>query len=230
MNKFKEIVSSFLPIIYILVFLGYAYAKVNFIKDYMLLFKTLMYISLAGWYLLTTPRINIIYLLIILFLSLGDLGGINGGEVFRWVLSLFYIGNLLITYYIINRLRENKVKKTFFKTITIVLLLVTCSFVISVFFTNYKVVILNFTFPLIILLYVSYLFYAKAVTRSSFLMVIGVVSLVVCYAFSAINQFLQPYKYFSLLDGITYALALYLITKAILIDDNEFVENLEIIE
>lgn len=230
MNKFKEIVSSFLPIIYILVFLGYAYAKVNFIKDYMLLFKTLMYISLVGWYFLTTPRINIIYLSIVFFLATADLAGISGGEVFRWVLSLFYIGNLLITYYIINRLRENKVKKTFFKTITIVLLLVTCSFVISVFFTSYKVVILNFTFPLIILLYVSYLFYAKAVTRSSFLMVIGVVSLVVCYAFSAINQFLQPYKYFSLLDGVTYALALYLITKAIVDDDKEFVENLEIIE
>lgn len=117
-----------------MVFVGYAYAKVNYIKDYMLLFKSLMYISLVGWYLLTTPRINSIYLLIVLFFSIGDLVGINGGKVFRWVLLLFYVGNLLIVYYITRRLREFKVKKSFFKSIALILTLIAITFTTSVFF------------------------------------------------------------------------------------------------
>lgn len=230
MIKFKNLITGFLPIIYLLVFVGYAYAKVNYIKDYMLLFKSLMYISLVGWYLLTTPRINSIYLLIVLFFSIGDLVGINGGKVFRWVLLLFYVGNLLIVYYITRRLREFKVKKSFFKSIALILTLIAITFTTSVFFASYKIVILGFALPLVILLYVSYFFYTKAISSSSFLMFAGVILLIVCYSFTAINQFLQPYKYFSLLDGVTYAVALYLITKAVLVDDNEYIENLEIIE
>lgn len=230
MVKFKSLITGFLPIIYVLVFIGYAYAKVSYIKDYMLLFKSLMYVSLVCWYVLTTPRISIIYLLIILFFSVADLAGINGGEVLRWVLLLFYIGNLLIVYYITRKLKEFKVKISFFKRIILILVLIVSTFIVSVFFARFKIVILGFAFSLVVLLYVSYSFYAKAISRSSFLMLAGVILLIVCYSFTAINQFLQPYKYFSLLDGVTYAVALYLITKAVLIDDNEYIENLEVIE
>lgn len=189
------------------------------------MFKSLMYVSLLGWYFYKAYKINSIYILCMLFFATSDLLGISLDHGYRMVLVLFYIANIGIKVSIIIQLKRIGIKKDFLKKIYLIFTFITIFFVAMAFFGRFKFYILSFGFSLVLLLYLAYYYYTKVVKQPSFLMLAGVSLLVVCFILTAINQFLLPYKYYSLLDGITYAIALYLITKAIVVEDNNYFEE-----
>lgn len=187
-----------------------------------------MYVSLISWYVLQTRKINFIFLLSILFLAIGDLLVLIQGEVFRYILAFSFVGNLGILYYMMQKLKSINIKTSVLKKLTLVIGLIICLFIFTAFFASFKIYLLNFSLLLVVLFYVSYLFYIKSVSQSSFLILAGVVLLMITYAFTGVNEFVVPYKYFSLIDAASYALALYLICTAVLSEDNKYEETINI--
>lgn len=223
----KERIGTVLTVIYFLFFLGYTYPKINHMTNYMLLFKALMFIALLSYYFVMAKKINLTYILMFFLYAFGDLSGIYGGAYDNFSLHSFFVGNIVLVYMINIKIQRYATTKTFFNNINKVSALLSFIYILFALFLSFKFEILGFALLLTLLLYISYCHYVQSVKKSSFLMLSGVISLIVCNIFTAINQFLLPYKYYSLLDGVTYAIALYLITKAIVVEDNDYLEITE---
>lgn len=190
----------------------------------MLLFKVFVFTSLILFYIVNAKKINTTYLLAMMLLTIGDLSEVYFAKNFIIALSLFYASNVIFIFLISQKMKRAALDSLISKNTFKICLSLLIMYAIIMYLNKTLYYIIGLAISLITTFCFAFIYYSKSAKQSSFWLLGGITLLIVSFLFGRIDGFIISYKYYSLIDTITYALGLFLICKAVLFEEKEYLE------
>ncbi|MFT4800900.1 MAG: putative membrane protein YhhN [Flavobacteriaceae bacterium] len=179
--------------------------------------KPMLMITLFWYYYSNTKKINIHFTLGLFFSFLGDVLLLGTGETyFVFGLLFFLIAHIFYIIMVIKMIRNTKPKEFIIACIPFLLLFIVLINVLYAGLGSMKIPVIVYAMTISFFGIVSLILYLQTKTKTSLLLVVGVLIFITSDTILALNLFYKKQSFYPLLIMLTYVLAQYLICRFVL--------------
>ncbi|MFT5249001.1 MAG: putative membrane protein YhhN [bacterium] len=179
--------------------------------------KPMLMITLSWYYYSNTKKINIHFTLGLFFSFLGDVLLLGTGETyFIFGLLFFLIAHIFYIIMVIKMIRNTKPKEFIIACIPFLLLFIVLINVLYAGLGSMKIPVIVYAMTISFFGIVSLILYLQTKTKTSLLLVVGVLIFITSDTILALNLFYKKQSFYPLLIMLTYVLAQYLICRFVL--------------
>jgi uncharacterized membrane protein YhhN len=179
--------------------------------------KPMLMITLSWYYYSNTKKINIHFTLGLFFSFLGDVLLLGTGETyFVFGLLFFLIAHIFYIIMVIKMIRNTKPKEFIIACIPFLLLFIVLINVLYAGLGSMKIPVIVYAMTISFFGIVSLILYLQTKTKTSLLLVVGVLIFITSDTILALNLFYKKQSFYPLLIMLTYVLAQYLICRFVL--------------
>lgn len=179
--------------------------------------KPMLMITLFWYYYSNTKKINIHFTLGLFFSFLGDVLLLGTGETyFIFGLLFFLIAHIFYIIMVIKMIRNTKPKEFIIACIPFLLLFIVLINVLYAGLGSMKIPVIVYAMTISFFGIVSLILYLQTKTKTSLLLVVGVLIFITSDTILALNLFYKKQSFYPLLIMLTYVLAQYLICRFVL--------------
>lgn len=161
-------------------------------------------------------------------LTIADLSEIYFKENFVIPINFFFASNLILIFLVSQKIKRARIDFFSSKSLSTIFISLLIMYTIVIYLNSILYYIIALAISLATTFFFAMIYYNKSAKQSSFWLLGGVTLIILSYAFSRINVFVIPYKYYSLIDSATYGLGLFCICKAVLFEEKEYLGVKEI--
>ena len=179
--------------------------------------KPMLMITLFWYYYSNTKKINIHFALGLFFSFLGDVLLLGTGETyFIFGLLFFLIAHVFYIIMVLKMIRHTKPKEVIIASIPFLMLFIVLINVLYAGLGSMKIPVFVYAMTISFFGIVSLILYLQTKTKTSLLLVLGVLVFITSDTILALNLFYKKQSFYPLLIMITYVLAQYLICRFVL--------------
>lgn len=208
--------------------LSILYTKVKLDNDTGLMqtFSALAVFVLLIYYTTASIKVNIHYIAALVSLLVADLLFVYD-EFYLYMsgLTFFLLYNASLLMILIGKIGLIKKSHLYKIVIPTTILFLSLTYLVFAGLSNLKALIIIFGVILSFLISAALGYYTQSSKKSSIIMLIGVLLLVANYVFGGMNKLLLPSNYYEILESISYSVGIFLITKAMIIEDKNNNKN-----
>lgn len=230
MNRRKTNLS--ITIIYFIVALAYCFAKAVYSEIPMYFLISTLVITASVYYMVNTTKSNLIFFIGLGLVFIADIFHVmTSHHSLVYGTTFFFLFNSALLLLIAKYLLKVSYKKglMFYSPILISFLIFQYMSYSQDELSQYSILI--FYLQLVLILILAFNYYNRKAHKSSFLMLVGVTFMFICYAFGAINKLIIQNPYYSFVDSLAFAAGIHFVTQAVCIEDyyekKEYVSQLK---
>ncbi len=212
---------------YVVSLLMYSFYRLKGEDNAALIVQPFIIVTLAIYYFASVGKLNIMFLLALLFTMIGGIFFLNHSvDRFITALALISVANQFYILVVVHRMKILKFKEVFLIALPIYIILMLLVFYFYEVITFWKTLILVYSFSLAILLSFAILHYRKTFSKIAGLMLVGIVLMVMRDFFTGLSRLLELNDYHNFLIPLfSHALALFLICRSVILEDDYLVKD-----
>lgn len=222
-KKIKVAVSSILILLFLL--FSFIYLKQGAVgADKAQFWSSLSVISLLFLYITKTVKINKVYVFGLISLALGDFFfAYDDAQLYIIGITFFMFYNLITIFFLVRTMGLLSKRLKIFKRI-LPLIMVTLSLLYFLLSNviNIGILVLIFGSVVVLVLLISFRYYKESLKKSSAFMLAGLFLLSTSYAFAGMNKLLYENPYYSIIESLSYAIGISLITCGVTLNDYSY--------
>lgn len=193
----------------------------------MYVFKPLVVITIAVNYMVSTSKINRLFMLVYIFQIIGDTIFVKEDqESFMLGIGFFFIINVLLSLLVVYKIDVLNPKDVLKIFVPVSITILTIVYIIFASIGFVKVLILTFTLTVAILLSVATKYFLSSKKQAARWVLIGAISMTLCYIFSGTIRLVKAHFIFSVLESSFYCFSLYCYSRFVLLEDNQVEETI----
>jgi len=179
--------------------------------------KPMLMITLFWYYYSNAKKINSYFVLGLFFSFLGDVLLLGTGDMyFIFGLLFFLIAHVFYIIMVLKILQKTQLKELIISAVPFLLLFLVLMNVLYAGLGSMKIPVIVYAMTISFFGIVSLILYLQTKTKTSLLLVVGVLIFITSDTILALNLFYEKQSFYPLLIMMTYVLAQYLICRFVL--------------
>lgn len=222
-NKIKVATSSILILLFLL--FSFIYLREGVVgADKAQFWSSLSVISLLFLYITKTVKINKLYVFGLVSLALGDFFfAYDDAQLYTIGITFFMFYNLITIFLLIRTMGLlNKRLKILKRILPLIIVILSLLYFLLSNVINIGTLVLIFGTVVVSVLLISFQYYRESLKKSSAFMLAGIFLLSTSYAFAGMNKLLYENAYYSIIESLSYAVGISLITCGVTLNDYSY--------